>query len=273
MSGPERVWEPRQRVPLLRGTPPRALMVAIDHGLFVGPVAGAAIVRDALGGALRARPDAIELSPGIMHREHKVVRSAGLSLVYRLDTTNVWREDPLRPSPGYWAPIGSVDDAAALGADVAVAFLLGGWADDSTERDNIKQLAIWARECRSAGLPLMLEPLPISGKVESRNESRIVRTLARMAVEIGCSCLKLDFDGDLDTFGELIADVNVPVLVHGRPGTDDAEAYLASMAAALRAGAAGLVVGRTVLAKPNVETAVRTNTRLIHGDMWEPVHA
>ena len=254
----------RHASPLLRGDPPRALVVAIDHGMFMGPIEGARISGQVVRRVLEAGPDAVQLTPGIIRRERRELQAAERCVVYRLDTTNVWRSTPLPPAPGYWSPVGSVDDARSLDADVAVAFLLGGWADDSMERDNIRQLGRWARECRAAGLPFMVEPLPISGKVDTHHDGHLVRMLARIAVEIGCDLLKLDFDGDINGFAEMLEDVGVPVLVRGGPKATDRHQYLAAMAAALGAGAAGLVVGRNVFAESDPATAVRELQDLVH---------
>ncbi len=250
---------------LLTGSPRRALVVAIDHGLFMGPVSGARVLAQTASAVLAAGPDAIQLTPGGIARVGDALTTSRSALVYRLDSTNVWRSEKLPPSPGYWAPIGSPPEALHVDAAVAVAFLLGGWGDDRMERANFEQLAVWSRECRALGIPFMVEPLPLSGKVETRSDGELVRVLARIATEIGCDILKLDFDGDAEAFAELVADAGVPVLVRGGPKAADRNVYLNNMRTAIGAGASGLVVGRNVFDGVDPATAVNELLTLVHG--------
>jgi DhnA family fructose-bisphosphate aldolase class Ia len=249
---------------LLSGSTPRALVVAIDHGLFMGPVSGANVLAETLAAVIAAGPDGVQLTPGGIGRAGDLLAAPRPALVYRLDTTNVWRAERLAPSPGYWAPVGTPAEAVGVDAAVAVAFLLGQWGDDHMERDNVEQLARWSRECRSLGMPFMIEPLPLSGKVETRLDGRLVRSLARIASEIGCDLLKLDFDGDAEAFAELVADAAVPVLVRGGPRAANRDAYLSSMRTALAAGASGLVVGRNVFDGIDPRQAIHELLAVIH---------
>lgn len=263
----------RRRLARLLGQDDRLLVVAIDHGLFMGPIPGARVLHEVIASVVAARPDAVQLNGGAIRKSSDVLSRSDVRLVYRLDTTNVWRPEPLTPGPGYWAPKGTVQEAQHLGADAVVAFLLGGWADDAMERANLTQLAQWATEARDLGIPLMIEPLPISGKVTSSVDGELIRILSRMAVEIGCDLLKLDFDGDVDAFRELIADADVPVLVRGGPTAANQVAYLDSMRLAIRTGASGLVVGRNVFDNPDPALAVREMMELLHPASEEKAHA
>jgi DhnA family fructose-bisphosphate aldolase class Ia len=255
-EGTSEIGRRRRLDALFRDGSHRALVVAIDHGLFMGPVPGASILRDTVAGVLAGNPHGIQLTPGAVRTCGDLLASTSAALVYRLDMTNAWRSDRLSPTPGYWAPVGTPIDAVRCGASVAVAFVLGGWADDSMERENFAQLAEWSRECRDLGLPFMLEPLPLSGKVTSRVDGQVVRVLARIATEIGCDLLKLDYDGDADAFTELLADASVPVLVRGGPKASDRRAFVSGLAHALALGARGLVVGRNAFEGPDAAAHV-----------------
>lgn len=242
----------------------RSIVVAIDHGQFMGPVAGAHVLTDTVSKVVAGGPDAIQLTAGSVRRCADIPGFDEVPLVLRLDTTNVWRDGALAPSPGYWSPLASPEDAAAVGASAAVAFLLGGWADDTMERENLRQLARWSRECSALGIPFMIEPLPLSGKLESESDAGLVRTLARVAVEVGCDILKLDFSGDEPAFAELVADAGVPVLVRGGPKASDAETYLKGVASALAAGGAGVVVGRNVFDTDEPKTVIDELKSVVH---------
>lgn len=249
---------------LLRPPSQRVIVVAVDHGLFMGPVAGARVLTDTLTRLAEARPDAVQLTAGSIRRCAHIESIDALPFVMRLDTTNAWRTGSLAPSPGYWAPVAAPADAARAGAAAAVAFLLGGWPDDELERRNVETLARWGRECDELGLPFMIEPLPLGGKVESNSDAELVRTLSRMAAELGCDLLKVDFDGNHEAFAELVADIHVPVLARGGPKSPDPDAYLEAVTAALDAGASGVVVGRNVFDQADPSAMLHALAALVH---------
>jgi DhnA family fructose-bisphosphate aldolase class Ia len=254
----------RRRSQLLRPPHDRSVIVAIDHGQFMGPVPGAMQLAETVSRVVAGKPDAIQLTPGSVRRCSEIPGFNEVPLVLRLDTTNVWRGAPLAPSPGYWAPLSTPSDALAAGASAAVAFLLGGWADDAVERDNVRQLAAWSRQCADLGLLFMIEPLPLSGKLESTSDATLVRTLARVASEIGCDILKLDYSGDETAFAELVADAGAPVLARGGPRASTRDEYLAGVDAAIRAGASGVVVGRNVFEDDDPSDQIDALRRVVH---------
>jgi DhnA family fructose-bisphosphate aldolase class Ia len=272
MEGLSERGRSRRLAQLLRAPHGRSVVVAIDHGQFMGVVPGAEVLRDAVGRVLDGRPDALQLTVGSVRRCGDLPAFHEVPLVLRLDTTNVWREGGLPPSPGYWAPLTSPAEALRCGASVAVAFLLGGWDDDELERENLKQLATWSRECDALGLPFMIEPLPLSGKLESASDARLVRTLSRIAAEIGCDVLKVDYSGDAEAFAELVADAGVPVLARGGPKATTAADYLNAVASAVAAGASGVVVGRNVFDQDHPHEVLRDLRDVVHQSEKESPH-
>mgnify|MGYP006269725773 CR=1 FL=1 len=110
------LWHPTSR---------RTIVVAVDHGLFMGPIPGTRDLHALLPQLVGGGADAIQLTPG--QAEHNAAAFSGRqapALVVRLDATNIWRKGELKPQPGYWAPVATPRRALQLGGHVAVCFLL-----------------------------------------------------------------------------------------------------------------------------------------------------
>ncbi len=93
---------------------------------------------------------------------------------------------------------------------------------------------------------------------------------ARLAYELGCSVVKVPWTGDKDSFTQVVEAVPIPVLIAG--GTPDRPFLetLNTVAEALKAGAAGVCMGRAVFTSPDPERSVRALVRLIHEGATPP---
>jgi DhnA family fructose-bisphosphate aldolase class Ia len=250
---------------LWRPASKRTIVVAVDHGLFMGPIPGTHDLRGLLRQLVDAGADAIQLTPG--QAEHNAPAFAGRNapaLVVRLDSTNLWRKGALKPDPGFWTPVASPRRALQLGAHVAVCFLLYGWADDRAEAANLAQVGQWAEECADLGLPLMVEPLPILPRVADENEPEFVALGVRVAAEAGASLIKANYTGDVESFGEIVAGCPVPILARGGPKASSEAEYAAQVRGVLESGGRGLVVGRNVFQAQDPAETLRRLADMVH---------
>lgn len=243
----------------------RAVVVAVDHGLFIGPLPQLESVPETVAAVVRGEPDAVQMTPGAALSAGALLPKRGApTLILRIDATNIWRARPAA-HPVYHAAVASPTEAVRLGADAAVCFLFAGYEDDRAERDNLERLAAWAAECRSLGLPLIVEPLGITPDGRPVRDVDLVRLLVRMAWEAGADLIKADYTGDPASFARVCASVPVPVLVRGGPRMDTAAETLQVVSDALQAGAAGVVFGRNIWQQPNPAAMVRAIALLCHG--------
>ncbi|MCC6792415.1 MAG: aldolase [Thermomicrobiales bacterium] len=241
------------------------IVVALDHGLFMGPLPGlhnpAAVAKH----LFEAGVDAIQSPPGqAVHVAPHVAARAKGSLLFRLDSTNMWRSGAFGPNPGFWTPIASPLDAVRAGADAAVCFLIAGWGDDAMEAANLRQIGQWASECADLGMPFMIEPLPLGPVVANENDATLVATLCRMAYELGATVIKSNYTGDPESFQKITSDVPVPVLMRGGPRAASDEAYLGMVRDAIAAGARGVVVGRNVFQADDPARSVAALRSIVH---------
>ncbi len=153
----------------------------------------------------------------------------------------------------------SVDKAKRIGASAA-KLLVYYHPDAANAADQERFVADVAADCRAADLALFVEPLSFSlvegAKLTGEARRRVVVETARRLTAIGGDVLKAEFPYDpsvtdrarwREACTELDAGSTLPwVLLSG--GVDDAT-FEAQVATASRAGASGVLVGRSVWAE------------------------
>ena len=224
----------------------RGIIVAMDHGLFLGPVEGLSSTRKAIEGVLPGNPDAIQMTPGMVRANRDLFAGKEKpGIVLRIDATNIWRKKP-EPNPGYYSQVASVKTAVQLGADAVVTFLLAGHEDDTHEARNLQALAAIFQECQDFGIPFIVEPLAIKKGMHVVQDLEIMKLVVRMASEMGADLIKADYPGDRKQFAELVRISSVPILVRGGPKMDRERDMVQMVNDAIEEGAAGLVFGRNI---------------------------
>jgi tagatose 1,6-diphosphate aldolase len=154
----------------------------------------------------------------------------------------------------------SVAKAKRMGASAA-KLLVYYHPDAPNAADQERLVADVATECAAADLPLFIEPLsfsidPAVPRLGGEARRRVVIETARRLTELGGDILKAEFPYDpgvtdegrwREACAELDAAARVPwVLLSG--GVDDAT-FEAQVRVACRAGASGVLVGRSVWAE------------------------
>ena len=86
----------------------------------------------------------------------------------------------------------------------------------------------------------------------------------RVGIETGVDVIKVGYPGDETAFAEIIAGCPVPVVMAGGPKEPTLVGALEQMAAGLRAGARGAVVGRNIWGEQNLEHAARAYAAVLH---------
>ncbi|MDH3251507.1 MAG: aldolase [Ignavibacteria bacterium] len=242
----------------------KAVIVAIDHGLFIGPLPGVERAADCIDRLLPGQPDAIQMTPGITRANiQKFFGKKKPAVVVRLDATNIWRKKPL-PIEGYYARVATVRDAVQLGADAVVTFLFAGYDTDAQEADNLEALGILAADAREMGIPFIIEPLAIQKGANVVRDFEIMKLIVRMASEIGADLIKADYPENRGQFEELVGIASAPILVRGGPKMDSDRDMLQMVKDAMECGAAGLVFGRNVWQHERPASILKALTAIVH---------
>lgn len=240
------------------------IVVAIDHGLFIGPLPGVENTSKTIDSLLPGLPDAIQMTPGTTRANlHKFYGKNKPGVIVRLDATNIWRKKPA-PKEGYYTYVASVKDAIQLGCDAVVTFLFAGYDTDAQEAANLQALAKIGAEAREYGIPFIVEPLAIQKGSNVVRDFEIMKLIVRMASEIGADLIKADFPESKKQFEELVNISSVPILVRGGPKMDSDKEMLQMVKDAMDAGAKGIVFGRNVWQHKHPAKILRALAAIVH---------
>jgi len=258
------------RLGRLFGPTGRCLDVAIDHG-FVNEPALLHGIRDlpaAVAAVTDAGPDAIQLTPGMARLLAGRRGRDGPALVLRTDVSNVY--GPTVPAHPFSQLVdGALEVALTLDAACVVVNLLLLPGQPELHHQCVRNVAALARDCRTVGMPLMVEPLVMrpneeAGGYQVDGDLERITALVRQAAELGADVIKADPCSDPADFHEVVEVAGgVPVLVRGGGRASDEE-VLARSAEVLRQGAAGIVYGRNVVQHPAPRRMVRALMAVVH---------
>ncbi len=228
----------------------KTVIVALDHGLIDGPVAGlvdlpATIAQVKTGGA-----DAVLVSYGVARRFRAELE--GFAVIVRIDGAV-----PGEGSVGrlFFSP----DQAAEVGAKgVAVsAFPRSPLAGPSLEA-----LASAVGQAAKTRLAVVAEMVP--GGFDSPANMRSVETLAegaRIGAELGADLIKTHF---CVGFEAVVASTFAPIVILGGSKRGQESEMLGEVAAAVTAGAVGVAIGRNVFQSAHPAGTTAALSAIVH---------
>jgi class I fructose-bisphosphate aldolase len=229
------------------------LDVAVDHGMVneLPLVAGIEDMPRAVRVLVDAGPDAIQLTPGMVHALNGVRGKSRPALVLRSDASNVYGAKLPRH---LFSEVNPQAVELAVIADAACVVVNHLLLPDQPElhHQTVRNVMALKRECERHGMPLMVEPL-----VMAPNETKggymvdgnlaLIMPLVRQAVELGADIIKADPCDDPEEFHRVVETAaGVPVLVRGGGRASDQE-ILARTVAIMKQGARGIVYGRNII--------------------------
>ncbi|MDR3174416.1 MAG: fructose-bisphosphate aldolase [Treponema sp.] len=233
----------------------KTVVVAMDHGMGLSVNPALDNTGEVLKAIVRGGADAVLTSYGIARRYHKELE--GVGLILRTDGGG----SMLGKGSENNRMLFSVEDALRLGAD-SVACM--GFPGAPYEYDSINNLAHLAAEGHAWGMPVMVEALPGGFAPEPANTVDNVRLAVRYSCEAGADIIKTTYTGSEDEFKTVAAASFRPVIVLGGEKVKDMRSLFDCLESAIRAGAAGVAIGRNVWKHPEPEKVVRALVDLVH---------
>jgi len=226
----------------------RAVVIAIDHGLFDGPIPG---MQDLPETAARINPivDGILLAPGMLRHCCNAFadRRRPLAIV-RLNWNSVycfrWQYRAARGVETY-----SVEDALREGMDIALVSLTLQTGDEERDAANVANFARLTNTCHSVGIPVVGEYFP-TGHMDMTPQTLHENVLigSRIIAELGADCIKTF---NTYQFSAVTSSCPVPVLGLGAEKLPTQRDALALAAAEVADGAGGVVFGRNAIQVPD----------------------
>ncbi len=250
---------------IYRGPGRKALVVAFDHALILGPIPGTIDPTSQIRRFADCGADAVLLNFGILQRgvDSLLVEDAP-ALVLRLDWTSLWTAgtgDRKLISQLLATP----EQALQHGADAVLTYLFVGTGDAEFESREIARNAEVARECERLGVPLIIESLARGKEVADPLSAEWMKLHTRISSEIGADVIKTEYTGTPETMRDVVEACPVPILVlGGARAASDGDA-LDVVHGAVAAGASGVFFGRNVFQAPAMETFLGSVRAILDG--------
>ena len=215
----------------------RSVIVPMDHGITLGPIPGLENMRRTVDQVVNGGATAIVLHKGIVSAGH---RQSGkdIGLIVHLSAST-----SLSTDPNAKVAVTEVEEAIRLGADaVSVHVNLGA----ETERLMVRHLGEVARKCDDWGMPLLAMMYTRGEKIRNPFDVKYVKHAARVGAELGADMVKVMYTGSVAGFKDVVAGCPVPVVIAGGEKMESEEELLQVVAKSLKAGGAGVSIGRNV---------------------------
>jgi len=228
----------------------RTVMLAFDHGYFQGPTSGLERI-DLNIAPLAEHADALMGTRGALRSSIPPATRAGLVL-RASGGPSILKE----LSDEYTAM--AMDDAVRINADaVAVQVFVGG----EHESRSIRNLTTLVDKGYGVGLPVL--GVTAVGK-ELTRDARYLGLATRIIAELGAQIVKTYYCDD--GFEDVVAGCPVPVIMAGGRKLPELEA-LTMASNAVRAGAAGVDMGRNIFQSPSPAAMIRAVRAVVHQDL------
>jgi len=232
----------------------RTVIVPMDHGVTVGPVTGLVNMQEIVNKLLPGGVDAVVIHRGVA--KHVDTGNAGL-IVHLSGITK------LGPNPNNKVQVCSVEEAVRIGADaVSVHVNIGAEQEDKM----LSKLGRVADDCDRYGVPLLAMMYPRGPKIQNPHAVDVVAHAARLGAELGADLVKTNYTGNSETFKEVVRSCYVPVIIAGGPKVETVREVLQMVHDSIKAGGAGLSIGRNVFQHENPTLMVKALSAIVHRD-------
>jgi len=233
----------------------KTVIVPMDHGVSVGPIAGLADMRTTVSKVVAGGANAILMHKGMVLAGHRGTgRDVGLIIHLSAGTS-------ISPDPNAKELVCSVEEAIKLGADaVSVHINLGA----ETDKEMLAQLGFVSEQCLEWQMPLVAMMYTRGPKIKSEFDVANVKLAARVGAELGADIVKVPYTGSVESFTEVVQGCPVPVVIAGGEKMESDEDIFKMVEGALKAGAKGLSIGRNAFQHKNPEKIVSTLCKMVH---------
>ncbi|MEH7464544.1 3-hydroxy-5-phosphonooxypentane-2,4-dione thiolase [Bacillus thuringiensis] len=209
----------------------KAVMLAIDHGYFLGPIHGLEQPHETVKNLL-PYTDSLFLTRGVLNscipedcRTPMVLRVSGGATVVGKDLANETVVTPIKEALRH--------NVAGVGVSVFVG--------SEYETQTVTNLANVVSEAHDYGLPVL--GITAVAKELQKREARFLALASRVCVEMGADIIKTYYCED---FEKITSTCPAPVVIAGGPKLDTIEAVLTITYNALQEGAVGVDMGRNI---------------------------
>lgn len=233
----------------------RTVIVPMDHGVTVGPIPGLENMRQTVSKVVAGGASAILMHKGIVRTGH---RGCGkdIGLIVHLSGGTA-----LSPDPNAKVLVCTIEEAIKFGADaVSIHINLGA----ETDNEMLRQLGQVGRKCSEWQIPLLAMMYTRGAKITNEYDLKNTKHAARVGAELGADIVKCVYTGSTESFKEVVDGCPVPVVIAGGEKMGSDEDIFNMVDGALKAGAAGLSIGRNAFQHEKPEKIVGALSKMVN---------
>lgn len=233
----------------------KTVIVPMDHGISVGPIAGLYDMKEAIAKASEGGANAIVEHKGLVAAGH---RGAGsdIGLIIHLSAST-----SLAVYPNAKTLVCTVEEAIKLGADAVSVHVNLGNGQESKMLHDFGRISCEAREW---GMPLLAMIYPRGENIKDEYATDAVKHAARVGAEMGADIVKVSYTGSPDSFHEVVSGCSVPVVIAGGEKMDSDRDILEMVKGAIDAGGAGVSIGRNVFQHKHPVRMIRAMSGIVN---------
>ena len=225
----------------------RTVMLAIDHGYFLGPTSGLEEPARTIE-TLSPYADSLMLTRGILRTS--VIPCTSIPIVLRVSGANSIVGEDLSNE----AITVSVKDAIRLNVSaVALSIYVGS----KYEHQTLKNLAYLINECEEYGIPVLA--VTAVGK-EMERDARYLSLACRIAAELGAHMVKTYYCKD---FNSVVKSCPIPVVIAGGKKVPEKDALKLAYSA-VKEGAVGVDMGRNIFQSSDPVGMIKAVRSIVH---------
>jgi len=224
----------------------RSVMLAVDHGYFVGPTTGLEEPGKTVA-PLLAYADALMLTRGVLR--NCVPPTDAVPIVLRVSGGS----SILKELSNEGITVSMLDAIRLNVSAVALSIFVGG----EYEKQTLMSLAHLVDLGEKYGIPVFA--VTAVGKDMAR-DARYLGLACRIAAELGAHCVKTYY---CEGFAEVVRNCPVPIVIAGGKKIEELAALKLAYNA-IHAGAVGVDMGRNIFQSPNGAAMIQAVRAVVH---------
>ncbi|MBI3070116.1 MAG: fructose-bisphosphate aldolase [Candidatus Levybacteria bacterium] len=192
-----------------------------------------------LGIAIEGEYNAIIFQKGVAEKYYDPALKSKISLILKLNgkTNLVKGQDPYSPL------LCTVSEALELGASAVGYTVYVGSAFESKMTSEFSQIV---RDAHRENMPVIGWMYPRGRSVIDKDERELIAYAARMGLELGADIVKVKYPGSLEALKWVVESAGKTKVVVSGGVKEEEETFLGVVRTVMKAGAAGMAVGRNV---------------------------
>jgi len=126
------------------------------------------------------------------------------------------------------------------------------------------QLGYVSEQCMNWQMPLVAMMYTRGAKIKNEYDVANVKHAARVGAELGADIVKVVYTGSVDSFREVVQGCPVPVVIAGGAKMNSDKDIFKMVEDALKAGAAGVSIGRNAFQHKKPDKMVAALCKMVH---------